>query len=101
MQGALLILNHLLEQVHYHTDRVCNAFELIGSTFLLDMQGGTGAFPRMGEIISCKMNEVMSSLCCELTVVCLFEARVRGQFARTQPRPSRKHRAENKTRHFR
>jgi hypothetical protein len=82
MQGALLILNHLLEQVHYHTDRVCNAFELIGSTFLLDMQGGTGAFPRMGEIISCKI-KVMSLLCFELTVVCLFEARVRGQFAST------------------
>ena len=37
-QGALLILNHLLEKVNYETERICNAFELIGSTFLLDMQ---------------------------------------------------------------
>jgi hypothetical protein len=34
-----LVLNHLIEKINYETERICNAFELIGSTFLLDMQG--------------------------------------------------------------
>lgn len=37
LKGALMIFNFLLETVIYEPDRIADAFELMGSTFLLDM----------------------------------------------------------------
>ncbi len=37
LKGALMIFNFLLESVVYEPERIADAFELMGSTFLLDM----------------------------------------------------------------
>ena len=37
LKGGLMIFNHLLESVVYDPPRIADAFELIGSTFLLDL----------------------------------------------------------------
>ena len=36
LKGSLHIFNHLLETVFYDPNRIADAFELIGTTFLLD-----------------------------------------------------------------
>ncbi len=37
LKGSLVIFNYLLEKVSYNPPRIADAFELMGSTFLLDM----------------------------------------------------------------
>ena len=50
LKGSLMIFNYLLEHVKYTPERIADAFELIGSSFLLDLHdlGSTLFFWRKG-----------------------------------------------------
>jgi len=37
LKGALMIFNYIIETVKYDSERLANSFELLGSTFLLDL----------------------------------------------------------------